>query len=94
MKTLQVRNLSVTHKKDLRPIISGLSFTLGEGDRCAVIGEEGNGKSTLLKLIADPEAAERYVETEGTIITGGAVIGYLKQELTEEEKQMEICGYF
>ena len=94
MKTLQVRNLSVTHKKDLRPIISGLSFTLGEGDRCAVIGEEGNGKSTLLKLIADPEAAERYVETEGTIITGGAVIGYLKQELTEKEKQMEICGYF
>lgn len=94
MKTLQVRNLSVTHKKDLRPIISGLSFTIGEGDRCAVIGEEGNGKSTLLKLIADPETAEEYVETEGTIITGGAVIGYLKQELSEEEKQMEICGYF
>lgn len=94
MKTLQIQNLSVTHKKDLRPIISGLSFTLGQGDRCAIIGEEGNGKSTLLKLIADPDAAEAYVEMEGKIITGGATIGYLKQELSEEEKQMEICGYF
>ena len=56
--TLQIQGLHVTHRKDLRPLIEGLSFTLREGDRCAVIGEEGNGKSTLRRLIAEPEEAE------------------------------------
>ena len=57
MKTLSIGNLSFSHKKDLRPMVQNLSFTLREGDRCAVIGEEGNGKSTLLKIIADPKKA-------------------------------------
>lgn len=92
--TLQVQNLTVTHRKDLRPLIDGLSFTLREGDRCAVIGEEGNGKSTLLKILADPESAEQYAEYEGTIIKGNAVIGYLRQELPEEEKIISVCEYF
>ena len=83
---MQISHLSVSHKKDLRPLIEDLSFVLREGDRCAVIGEEGNGKSTLLKIIAAPEEAEEYVEFSGEIRTGGAVIGYLKQELSEAEK--------
>lgn len=93
MKTLSIGNLSFSHKKDLRPMVQNLSFTLREGDRCAVIGEEGNGKSTLLRLIAAPEKAEEYVTWEGNILTGGAVIGYLAQELTEIEKRMSIYEY-
>lgn len=92
--TLQIQGLNVTHRKDLRPLIEGLSFTLREGDRCAVIGEEGNGKSTLLRLIAEPDEAELYVEYEGKIIKGNAVIGYLKQELPEEDKALPVCSYF
>ena len=45
---LQVKNLNIYHKKDLRPLAANLSFTLNDGDRAAIIGEEGNGKSTLL----------------------------------------------
>lgn len=92
-KTLSIGNLSFSHKKDLRPMVNGLTFTIREGDRCAIIGEEGNGKSTLLKIIADPEKAEEYVIWEGNILTGGAVIGYLAQELTEIEKRMSIYEY-
>ena len=51
---LQVKNLNIYHKKDLRPLASDLSFTLNRGDKAAIIGEEGNGKSTLLKLLWDP----------------------------------------
>ena len=47
---LQVKNLTVTHKKDLTTFVKDLSFVLAPGDRCALIGEEGNGKSTLLKM--------------------------------------------
>ena len=51
---LQVKNLTITHKKDLTTLVEGLSFVLAPGDRAAVIGEEGNGKSTVLKLLYDP----------------------------------------
>ena len=48
----QVRNLTITHKKDLTTLVERLSFVLAPGDRAAIIGEEGNGKSTVLKLPA------------------------------------------
>ena len=48
---LQVKDLAITHKKDLTTLVEGLSFTLAPGDRAALIGEEGNGKSTVLKLL-------------------------------------------
>lgn len=93
MTTLQIKNLSATHRKDLRPLIQGLSLTLRPGERCAIIGEEGNGKSTLLKLIADPAAAEDYVEYSGQILLEGA-IGYLKQELSPAEQELSVLDFF
>ena len=57
---LQIKNLTITHKKDLRELIRNLSFTLNPGDKMAIIGEEGNGKSTLLKLITDEKLTEDY----------------------------------
>ena len=46
---LQIKNLSITHKKDLRVILNDFSCVLNDGDKAVIIGEEGNGKSTLLK---------------------------------------------
>ena len=40
---LTIRNLSILHNIDLRPLIRNLSFTLSGTERLAVIGEEGNG---------------------------------------------------
>lgn len=51
---LQIKNLSITHLKDLRCLLKDVSLTLNPGDKAVLIGEEGNGKSTLLKWIADP----------------------------------------
>ena len=64
---LQIQNLTITHKKDLRELVRDFSFCLNPGDRAALIGEEGNGKSTLLKLIYDEHLTEGYVEFTGTI---------------------------
>lgn len=82
---LQVKHLTITHRKDLTGLVEDLSFTLAPGDRAAVIGEEGNGKSTLLKLLYDPALAEPYVEWTGEIVDRGLRKGYLAQELTQEE---------
>lgn len=48
---LTVNQLTLTHRKDLTVLVDSLSFTLNDGERLALIGEEVNGKSTLLHLI-------------------------------------------
>lgn len=83
---LQVKNLTITHKKDNRILIDGLSFVLNEEDKIAIIGEEGNGKSTLLKLIFNEELVENYIDYNGEIIRNQMRIGYLPQEMIQEDK--------
>lgn len=82
---LQVNHLSVTHTRDLRPIVEDLSFVLQPGDRMALIGEEGNGKSTILKLLYDQSLVDDYVEWTGTITGNRQAVGYLAQELSPVE---------
>ena len=45
---LQTRNLTITMKKDLRDLLRDFTFSLNPGDKAAIIGEEGNGKSLSL----------------------------------------------
>ncbi len=51
----QIKNVTIVHRKDLRTLAEDFSFVLNPGDKAVMIGEEGNGKSTLLKWIYDPE---------------------------------------
>ncbi len=89
----QVKNLTVTHKKDLTALIEGLSFTLSPGDRAAVIGEEGNGKSTLLRLLYDPASVEPYAEWSGEIVDQGLRKGFLAQELSPDELALPVWAF-
>jgi ATP-binding cassette subfamily F protein 3 len=50
-KVLAVRHLSFGFSKNL-PLIEDLNFELYRGDRLAIIGPNGKGKTTLLNLIA------------------------------------------
>lgn len=90
---LQVKHLTVFHKKDLTTLIEDLTFTLAPGARAAVIGEEGNGKSTLLKLLYDPALVEGYAEWSGEISDKGLRKGYLAQELSPEELAMPLWQF-
>lgn len=82
---LQIKDLSISMKKDLRPLLSGFSFALDPGDRVAVIGEEGDGKSTLLKIIYDESMAGEYAEWSGQVMKDGLLLGYLGQEVSPQE---------
>ncbi len=90
---LQVKDLTVTHKRDLTTLIEGLSFVLAPGDRAAVIGEEGNGKSTLLKLLYDPGLVEPYVEWTGELGSRTLRRGYLAQELEPSELALSAAQF-
>jgi ATP-binding cassette subfamily F protein 3 len=57
----EVRDLSFGFEGMDRPLVDGLSFVLKKDDRLGVIGKNGRGKSTLLKLLAgdlNPQAGE------------------------------------
>lgn len=90
---LQIKNLTIRHKKDYRILLENFNLCINPGDKCALIGEEGNGKSTLLKLICAPDMAEAYVEYEGEILRTGERLGYLPQELPEDQCQKTIYEY-
>lgn len=50
---LEIRELSFGFPNSPRPLLNGLSFSVKKDDRIGVIGKNGRGKSTLLKLLAD-----------------------------------------
>ena len=61
------------------PIVRGVSFELLRGERLAILGENGTGKTTLLKTLAG-----RLAPLAGTVTTGHDVsIGYYDQELRD-----------
>ena len=68
---LELKNVTLRLKSDDRTLVEDFSFTLGRGDRAVLIGEEGNGKSTLLQFIADRSAVESYCECSGTVVRRG-----------------------
>lgn len=99
---LQIQNLTLIHQKDLRTIVQDFSFSLQPGDRAVMIGEEGNGKSTLLKWLYDPALVESYAcgangesaERAGRRVLDGLLLGYLPQELTPAEKALTVYEFY
>jgi ATPase subunit of ABC transporter with duplicated ATPase domains len=64
-------------------VLNKVSFSVGEGQKIALVGQNGVGKSTLLKIIAGLETADK-----GTIMKPNRVlIGYLPQEAVAESKE-------
>ncbi len=69
------------------------SFVIGDGEKAVVIGEEGNGKSTILKWVCDPRLVEDYCEWSGERVGEAEPLGYLAQDLTEEEKAGSVYDF-
>ncbi len=91
---LQVQNVSITLRKDFRVILEDFNLVLNDGDKAVMIGEEGNGKSTLLKWIYDPELVEGYADVKGVRSTGNELLGYLPQELPAEDRNKSVYEFF
>ncbi len=91
---LQIKDLTITHRKDLRTILDKFNMVLNDGDKAVIIGEEGNGKSTLMKWIYDPEIVDDYAECTGDRVISGEILGYLPQELPEKDKTKTLYEYF
>ncbi|MBF0362487.1 MAG: ABC transporter ATP-binding protein [Oligoflexia bacterium] len=87
--SLEFKNVYFKHPDETsnRNILNGISFSLSRGQKLAILGKVGEGKTTLLELLAN-----NYTPTSGEILLNGIplqkihpsslskIIGYVRQE--------------
>ena len=75
MQILNVQQLKKEFGDDI--LFEDVSFSLNDNDRLALIGPNGNGKSTLIKIILN-----EVDKTSGEVVLAkGTIIGYLSQDV-------------
>jgi len=74
---LTVRNLAKSY--GIVTVLHDISFVINAGDRAGIVGANGVGKSTLIKILVGEEEAD-----EGRIAFGPSVeFGYLPQTIPD-----------
>ena len=66
VRGFEFRNVSFRYPGSSRLVLNGLNFHLHPGERVALIGENGEGKTTIVKLIT-----RLYDPTEGQVLLDG-----------------------
>ncbi len=76
---ISIENLTVEF--GLRPLFKNVSFIINDNDRIALVGKNGAGKSTMLKIINGSQKP-----TEGVVATSSELtIGYLPQVMVLQD---------
>lgn len=84
MTTLEVTDLSV--EAGGTTVVEGFSFMLRPGDKVGVVGRNGAGKTSTLKVLAGEAPA-----AAGTIVRRGA-LGYLRQDPRQHREDDQVSG--
>ena len=87
---LKIENLTITTLKG-RTLVKDFNFVLNNNDKIALIGEEGNGKSTLIKIIAGIDVSE-YATYTGEI-TCTDKLAYMPQRIPEQFYDKDLLTY-
>jgi ATP-binding cassette subfamily B protein len=66
LRGFEFRNVSFTYAGHTRMVLSDVSFKLSPGERLALVGENGQGKTTIVKLLT-----RLYDPTAGQILLDG-----------------------
>ena len=89
-KVIGTENL-IVEIPDGRKILDGISVDIRAGERVALIGSNGSGKSTFVKTIM----SEQELPVQGEVTVGPSVkIGYLPQIITFPNGEQQLLEYF
>lgn len=89
-KVIGTENL-IVETPDGRKILDGISVDIRAGERVALIGSNGSGKSTFVKTIM----SEQELPVQGEVTVGPSVkIGYLPQIITFPNGEQQLLEYF
>ena len=90
---IEIKNLNIKLRNSDRYLIKDFNFILNNKDKAAIIGEEGNGKTTFIKALIFSKDILNYVEIEG-IINVPKNIGYLEQNLNKLWLERNLREFF
>ena len=82
---IKINHLTITQNKNLRDLVSDLNMTTPRREKVAIIGEEGNGKSILLKTLMGNICLSFTIK--GDIQSDYQSLAYIPQKLPEELKK-------
>jgi len=88
-RVIELKNLCVFVKD--KKIVDNVSLYVGMGERTAIVGKNGGGKSSIIKTIL----GEQELETTGEVIVSPSVkIGYLPQIINFANEKQSVLDYF
>ena len=78
---LGISNISKSYNAEY--LFKGITFNVGMGDRIALIGQNGTGKTTLFEIIA----GNITPDTGSVSVRRGTTIGYLHQDINHSSER-------
>jgi len=89
-KVISVEGLRVATSEG-RKILDGIDLDIYAGERIALLGANGSGKSTFVKSVL----GNQDLPVEGDVLVGPSVrIGYLPQIITFPKQEQQLLEYF
>ena len=86
-KTIEIENISKSI--DGKPLITDFSYIISRDARIGIVGSNGAGKSTFLKMLCG-----QIMPDSGRIVLGDTVnIGYFSQECGEMDPTLRVIEY-
>ena len=73
--TIEFKNVSFSYPNSNVKALDNINFTLNPGDSLAIVGENGAGKTTIIKLLIGA-----YEPTEGVILVNGEPLSKIDRE--------------
>jgi ATP-binding cassette subfamily F protein uup len=84
-------SLSVGDGDQQRCLLDEVTWRLGPGDRVGIVGVNGSGKTSLLRVLAGPVSGRFGLHAAGTIIRGKTIrLAHLSQELAELDPDLRV----